>query len=193
MEKLWGMMERPDKVWICPAAPAGPRPPDLAPDNEISGTVFSAWWDAWPTDAAGSYGFNEWINYPRQAWDTWLPSDQIFFRTESDIAYPTLTPILADCSTFWRAPRSSDRPPKNLFSPDLEDTLQIGAMKSFCIPRHGSRPNPVPTNWPRTESLPGAVNVSFFDGHGELVKLDRLWQLYWHRDYQLPAKWQGLR
>jgi len=40
--------------------------------------------------------------------------------------------------------------------------------------------------------LPGAVNVSFFDGHGERVWLDRLWQLYWHRDYHLPAKRPGL-
>jgi hypothetical protein len=35
------------------------------------------------------------------------------------------------------------------------------------------------------------VNVAFFDGHGELVKLDRLWQLYWHVDYQPPAKRPG--
>jgi prepilin-type N-terminal cleavage/methylation domain-containing protein/prepilin-type processing-associated H-X9-DG protein len=62
----------------------------------------------------------------------------------------------------------------------------------FTIPRHGSRPNPVPTYWPPNKPLPGAVNVSFFDGHGELVKLDRLWQLYWHRDYQPPARRPGL-
>jgi hypothetical protein len=30
------------------------------------------------------------------------------------------------------------------------------------------------------------------DGHGELVKLDRLWQLYWHKDYQPPARRPGL-
>ncbi len=50
-----------------------------------------------------------------------------------------------------------------------------------------------PANWPRNKPLPGAINVSFFDVHGELVKLNRLWQLYWHRDYQLPAKQPGLR
>ncbi|MBU6401018.1 MAG: hypothetical protein KGS61_11915 [Verrucomicrobia bacterium] len=65
-------------------------------------------------------------------------------------------------------------------------------MQTFCIPRHGSRPNPVPTDWPIVQPLPGAVNVSFFDGHGELVKLDRLWQLDWHKDYQPPAKRPGL-
>jgi prepilin-type processing-associated H-X9-DG protein len=65
-------------------------------------------------------------------------------------------------------------------------------MGSFCIPRHRSRPNRVPTKWSTNQPLPGAVNVSFFDGHSELVKLDRLWQLYWHKDYQPPAKRPGL-
>ncbi len=65
-------------------------------------------------------------------------------------------------------------------------------MAGLCIPRHGSQPNPVPTDWPARQPLPGGVNVSFFDGHGELVKLDRLWQLYWHKDYQPPAKRPGL-
>jgi prepilin-type processing-associated H-X9-DG protein len=65
-------------------------------------------------------------------------------------------------------------------------------MAILCIPRHGSRPSPVPTDWPADQPLPGAVNVSFFDGHGELVKLDRLWRLYWHKDYVPPAKRPGL-
>jgi len=40
--------------------------------------------------------------------------------------------------------------------------------------------------------LPGAINVSFWDGHVEQVKLEGLWQLYWHRDYVPPAKRPGL-
>ena len=62
----------------------------------------------------------------------------------------------------------------------------------MTIPRHGSRPSPVPRQWPADRPLPGAVNVTFFDGHGELVKLDRLWRLCWHVDYQPPAKRPGL-
>ena len=30
------------------------------------------------------------------------------------------------------------------------------------------------------------------DGHAQAVKLDNLWQLYWHKDYQPPAKRPGL-
>jgi prepilin-type processing-associated H-X9-DG protein len=65
-------------------------------------------------------------------------------------------------------------------------------MSAFAIPRHGSRPNPVPTNHPPTSRLPGAVNMSFWDGHVEKVQLERLWQLTWHRNYQPPAKRPGL-
>ncbi len=62
----------------------------------------------------------------------------------------------------------------------------------MAIPRHGSRPSPLPRQWPMDQPLPGTITVSFFDGHGELVKLDLLWQLYRHVDYQTPAKRPGL-
>ncbi|MCL4178084.1 MAG: hypothetical protein KJ072_10145 [Verrucomicrobia bacterium] len=47
--------------------------------------------------------------------------------------------------------------------------------------------------WPADRRLCGTVNVALFDGHGELVKLDRLWRLYWHFDYQPPASGPGCR
>ena len=62
-------------------------------------------------------------------------------------------------------------------------------MWMVAIARHGRRPNPVPTYyWPANQPLPGAINAAFFDGHVELVKLEDLWQLYWHKNYQPPAK-----
>jgi len=32
----------------------------------------------------------------------------------------------------------------------------------------------------------GAIDVAFADGHVEMVKLGRLWDLNWHLNYQLP-------
>jgi prepilin-type processing-associated H-X9-DG protein len=40
--------------------------------------------------------------------------------------------------------------------------------------------------------LPGAINISFADNHAELVKLEKLWSLYWHKDWKIPAKRPGL-
>jgi prepilin-type processing-associated H-X9-DG protein len=52
----------------------------------------------------------------------------------------------------------------------------------LCIPRHGSRPNPVPTNWTGgKKKLPGAIDIAFVDGHVELVRLKRLWQYQWKK------------
>lgn len=90
----------------------------------------------------------------------------------------------------WWGPRETDPPPANL----VFGGLYVGdwGMGAFCIPRHGSRPQNVSTNYPANKRLPGAVNMAFHDGHAETVKLDRLWQLYWHRDYKPPAKRPGL-
>jgi len=41
------------------------------------------------------------------------------------------------------------------------------------------------------KSLPGAVNVALFGGHGETVKPDRLWQVCWQVNYQPLAKRPG--
>jgi len=65
-------------------------------------------------------------------------------------------------------------------------------MAMFTIPRHGSRPRKVSTDQSPAMKLPGAVNVSFYDGHVEQVKLERLWQLYWHKGYVPPVKRPGL-
>ncbi len=120
-----------------------------------------------------------------------LPSNKEPFTGESDITHPQLTPTFADSIWLATLPFASDSPPANLVDPRANG--YTGSQMSYvAIPRHGNRPNPVPTDWPQTQPLPGAVNVSFFDGHTELVKLDRLWQLYWHKDYQPPDKRPGL-
>ena len=186
-------------VWICPSAPVASHPDGLSGQVEM-GTVHSAYVVYFPGDGlyeSGSYCRNQWLIIAawRQAipengsfWDEFYPE---YFRSESDIARPALTPFLADGVMPLAYPRASDSPPRDLVRGDwfLFTTNQ---MRFFTIPRHGSHPSPVPTDWPPDQPLPGAVNVSFFDGHGELVKLDRLWQLNWHRDYQPPAKRPGL-
>jgi prepilin-type N-terminal cleavage/methylation domain-containing protein/prepilin-type processing-associated H-X9-DG protein len=174
-------------IWICPSAPL----PAKAPVKEPYGTVHIAWSLAYGPNATyphgGSYGQNLWLLWAarERAW----PSgglDPRCFRSEAEVAQPSLTPYAADAIYVVGGPSADDLPPTNLVAP------RGANIASFAIPRHGSRPNPVPTDWPQSKPLPGAVNVTFFDGHGELVKLDRLWQLYWHRDYLPPAKRPGL-
>ena len=193
---------RKSGCWLCPSAPL---PSDI--DHFTWGTVRSAWMtfdhdrsdESGPSCViAGSYGINAYLTLAAGCRE--LDSANLFaprvFRTESEVMQPGLTPLLADSASFYALPGASNPPPGNLVSADqVEGDAWItwgDNMKCFAIPRHGSRPNPVPTYWPPNQPLPGAVNVSFFDGHGQLVKLDRLWQLYWHKDYEPPAKRPGL-
>ncbi|MBM3878505.1 MAG: type II secretion system protein [Verrucomicrobia bacterium] len=192
---------RVKRCWTCPCAPPTPR------HTTWLGTARSAWMgyahlnrddpDAVNWGASGGYSPNSWLLLAaRSAWgkESWPQ----YFRSESDNRRPAITPLSAD--TIWRfaCPRGSDAPPANLVSADFPDLFLFAYpltdfnMRCFAIPRHGSRPSPVPTEWPADQPLPGAIHVAFFDGHGELVKLDRLWQLYWHQDYQSPAKRPGL-
>jgi len=222
--KHWG---RTNEGSICPSAP------ERADTNTYllggrSGSVDSAWmsgqWVVWfnignenghimhrnqslSERRVGSYSANAWVNG-----SSWYSSaDAETFRSESEVADPTRTPVLADgvsgdwseFSYYGVAPRATDLPAVNLVSGGLNygeiggigietGTFPSQGMNSFTIPRHGSRPSIISTNHPPNTALPGAINVSFYDGHVETVKLERLWSLYWHKNYVPPLKRPGL-
>jgi len=202
-----GEMGNPRLGWICPSGPVV---------TNLPGTVRTAWFldiAGWGGGGAsesyqitisnrvGSYGFN-WhflegalYRHSPSISASITPADD--FLHESSIQQAVLTPVFADSITEVAAPHAMDLPPTNLVAsysgPGALTHSEWGSMSAFAIPRHGSRPNPVPTSWSKTERLPGASNVAFFDGHCESVKLDNLWQLYWHINYQPPSKRPGLK
>jgi prepilin-type N-terminal cleavage/methylation domain-containing protein/prepilin-type processing-associated H-X9-DG protein len=202
--------------WICPDAPDVRLTRDrmFGPEPVNDGRINAAWWlepTAWwtcggsayeldwndRTNRAGSYIVNSWLSQPGPGggyhrgflgWDAELKA----FKTEDQIAHPTLTPVLADgVSVTWLWPWETDLPASNLETGGPGGSNNEG-MNMVTIPRHGSRPRSIPTNHLPQDRLPGAVNVSFYDGHVAQVKLDNLWQLEWHLDYQAPVKRPGL-
>ncbi|HEY5914323.1 MAG TPA: prepilin-type N-terminal cleavage/methylation domain-containing protein [Verrucomicrobiae bacterium] len=198
---------RPGRPWICPSAPVvNELRAHVGAPGVTGGTVRSAWvfvgssWlgyqrgspgrQAGPDDLhAGSYTLNYWL-FGASAWDSPFGIGWPRFEREDQIEQPLRTPLLTDGIGLFINPMEFWLPPTDLFSPIHSDTDRPNM--DVAIPRHGNRPNPVPTYWPPSQPLPGAVNVAFCDGHGELVKLDRLWQLYWHKGWQPPAKRPGL-
>jgi prepilin-type processing-associated H-X9-DG protein len=161
----------------------------------------------------GSYNHNGWIN---GGW--WIEggSESRAFQTEDDLDNPANTPVFADgvarftlvirawdgsgfggYGAFLGAvPTATDLPAVNLVTGGSSPTvgvLQSEGMQVFTIPRHGSRPSNIATNHPASSRLPGAINVSFYDGHVELVKLERLWQLNWHKGYTPPVERPGFK
>ena len=47
------------------------------------------------------------------------------------------------------------------------------------------------TQFDTKNDLPGGINIAFADKHVELVRLERLWKLTWHRNWAAPAKRPG--
>lgn len=153
--------------WICPAAP-------LKRKFGGSGTVQSAWFETtaedWritervPRTQAGSYALNLWLmlgNRPYSFVDPNVGLWPHFFAQENDVSAPMLTPVIGDGVYDYAEPLATDTPPKDLFAPG--DTPGTEHIRTYCIPRHGKSPSSVPRNWPPSQPLPGAINISFFD------------------------------
>ncbi len=199
-----------NETWICPAT-AIPRP---YPTLGAQGTVDRPWCQPigtddvkalladykeqylpnGPTFRASSYSLNVWLTMPPPLF-TWTAGawldDGRMFGSEGRVSSPALTPFLGDSAmNFFALVNEIDGPPFNLSSPiaSLGTRIQV-----YLIPRHGSRPMHTPGLWPADQRLPGGINMTFFDGHGQLVPLENLWQLYWHAKYEPPAKRPGLR
>ncbi len=205
---------RKELGWICPSAPAVSDP--AAIELNWGGHPFTlgraglAWqtrgWSFWVTNAyrdhsyvgpadtspddfrAGSYALNN--AFVQVAPGGVGPSCQAF-KSENQVAHPSTTPVLADGAFYWVEFLDAVFPSGNLIEPWVTFPVPW-TINNVVLIRHGNHPNPTPRVWPTDQPLPGAVNVSFFDGHGELVKLDRLWQLYWDRNYEPPPKRPGL-
>ncbi|MGO8925987.1 MAG: type II secretion system protein [Limisphaerales bacterium] len=204
--KYWGQA---NQGWICPDAPQVPVKPYTpmlpGPGPCCAGMINSAWqvvgswwwwWEGEPplnsTNRVGSYALNNWLG--QGGWweggDPW-GQPQWAWTKEDQITHTSQTPVFADGTSFWVWPKETDFPPSNLQTGQVGGSFEPG-MSMVTIPRHGSRPTSVPTNQRPQDKLPGSVNVSFYDGHVGLVRLENLWQLEWHHGWQAPAKRPGL-
>ncbi len=172
-----------DKVRICPTAPER-SPAQLAADPTVYGTMRRAWLVKWgTTNYQGSYALNGYFYT-----DAPYGDPKNLFGSESDVVFPTKTPFFADALWLDAWPLTTDPPTAALLD---GDKFPGGGMRKIAIPRHVSRSAPVKQLDPRN-TLPGAVNVSFADVHVETVKLENLWSLYWHKNWEPPAKRPGL-
>lgn len=205
----------PGEAWICPSAPYR----NTGKTNVFfeKGTLRSAWvingfgfymnsiFREYPPpdyrnmnmaafmddQRVGGFAFNFWLlgnkqvhRFPSAVLE---PGNQ--YDSETEIVEPLRTPVTADGTDWWAAPYYTDPLPKNILTGKDPSPRQ---MHTVSLPRHGSRPSSVPEPWPSRERLPGAVNVSFYDGHVEKVKTDDLWSLLWHRNYPTAWKRPGL-
>ena len=172
------------KVRICPTAKER-TPEQLKTDTSASGWVTRAWLVAENgTNNQGSYALNGYC-YSDDPYGT--PAYR--FKTEGTILQPSKTPFFADAIWVDAWPLVTDRPAVDLFN---GDNFSGGGLSRIAIPRHSAPLSAVSRNFNARNPLPGAVNVGFADNHVETVKLDRLWQLYWHSQWVPPTKRPGM-
>ena len=101
---------------------------------------------------------------------------------------PSRTPVFVDSMWVDLWPYATDMPARNLFDGEISNGANAGPIGRCTIARHGGRPpGSAPRNLPPGQKLPGAINVGCVDGHVELVPLEKLWTLEWHRGYQAPG------
>lgn len=148
-------------------------------------------WVRWTTDErnafAGSYGYNGWLYSDGQVdGDTESIHPGFFFRADSFLQYPALTPVFFDENWVDTWPLETD-----LHSSDLYAGASFYSHRDeigrCTIIRHGARVPSGKTSIAAGKPLWGAINVAMADGHGELSRLSDLWRLYWHVNWQPPA------
>ncbi len=162
-----------------------PVAPDKGnPNNLVNppGTADSAWhWTLSNPVYASSFGYNSWLAgglgnvslYPDGP-----------YKNDSSVENIALTPMFMDSTWINFDPVEKDTPARDLYNgePGKE------GMQRITIARHGGRPaGAAPRNVPVGAPLVGAINIGFTDGHAEIIKLENLWTLYWHRGWKIPA------
>lgn len=186
-----------NKVRTCPTAPEnlGPRPRKSlsAPGGSgifaECGTMDEAW--IWPTNGVwgspasrgyhGSFAFNSWLY--AGGWPTAWADERLAFKSEADIEKPSTTPVLGDSVWVDAWPKPTDRPSFNGYY-----GWNDGGMGRYLIARHASGPGDQSKQTKTFANIgKGSVNLVFAEGHAESVRLRRLWQMTWHKNYQPPA------
>jgi len=173
-----------DKIRLCPTT----RLPSPLLNQQSLGTGDTAW--VWisgnmTTNLTGSYAINGWMYDKSSVHISSVIQDNLgfLFGKEANITRPSQTPFFFDAVWVDCWVEASDSPGRNLYAPGDSDP----GMPRLDVDRHGGiAPARAPRALPPGTPLPGAINMGFADGHAQLVRLQGLWQYYWHMNYVPP-------
>jgi len=174
---------RPDGVWLCPATTNPPA-------DSYRGSAESPWTYTDPVTGAtipGSYAVNGYLglgrNYKGTKEANFKPKN--VFSSQPTVRKPALTPVFSD-AVYWNCGlEETDSPSRNLYEPEgnvaTADTFK--RILTQFIARYGDFPAADAPRQLSSDTLPGAINITFVDGHAENVPLENLWTLYWHKNW----------
>ena len=192
VQALWfsailGNLSGQQKLMLCPSATS---PSSASSENgfgSVSGTTINSW--SWPTDNGstnGSYALNGWFYSTTVNTEFGFAYDTLtnFYQTESDVRYPSTTPVFVDAIWPDMWPLETDLPADDLFDGDPYGSTGMGRC---TIARHAANPGSAPRVFDATQKMPGAVNLGLADGHVEMARLENLWQYNWHVNWATPS------
>jgi prepilin-type N-terminal cleavage/methylation domain-containing protein/prepilin-type processing-associated H-X9-DG protein len=182
---------RMSRIRMCPATRPPPGVPPINGKADMAYLVSSSSQLNPVPPTAASYALNGWLSTDHSPARSAYP--KFYFDTEASIPSPAMTPFFMDAILYYVFAVESDTTgnPANLYD-GSQNTRSSGCSHplGICIiDRHGKRaaaaaPRGVPHGF--GGELPGAINMAFFDGHAERVKLNDLWNYQWHRDWRTP-------
>ena len=174
-----------DKLRLCPLAPD--KGPTSASGNPPGYSDAAWYWTQVTPPLVGSYGINGWLydfaGNPQFRASTY---PQNLFGKESAIKKATMTPMFFDEVWVDQWPLETDPPARDLHTGDYV-AGGLEGMNRCTIPRHGSGANGKAPRVNAGQKLPGGIIIGMVDGHAELVKLERLWDYYWHVNWKPPT------
>jgi len=175
-------------ILICPSAPVHEPTPASGNEQGYADRAWVRWTSDKKTMFSGSYGYNGFLYSDLKLSEPGDPKQLQVFTRESAIQKPELTPVFLDENWVDLWPEETDKPYTNLYTgqPFAVSPDQMGRC---TIARHGSRSaSSAPHSFSPKQKMPGAIDMGLADGHTELVKLEDLWNYYWHLDWTPPGQ-----
>jgi prepilin-type N-terminal cleavage/methylation domain-containing protein len=161
---------------LCPVAAKRRQPPS----DSMAGTAAEAWkWDSVGNmEILGSYAINGWLYYydtKPNGVSTWVTDRDKFFQTDTAILHPARTPFFMDAIWPDTWPTIGGLPPNDLFLGDVNSSLGRIFIARHPLQRNARAVSP--------QRVPGAIHMSYVDGHAVKIPLQQLKSVIWHRNY----------
>ncbi len=121
--------------------------------------------------SVGSYGINEWCACPPVGAQTYWGFSSANAWRKMNVSGANTIPLFMDSMFVDGFCRDTDQPP--LYENEFNG-WGSNAMKLFCMPRHN-----------------GGINVVFLDMSVRHVPMKELWQLKWHKKFNLANQYSG--
>jgi prepilin-type N-terminal cleavage/methylation domain-containing protein len=172
-----------------------------APGSDSAGSYNTAWFKTINYTGPGGTMYNGSYAINGYLYATANYGDALPYMKDTNVKFPTQTPIFSDSAWCDGWPQTNDPCPNpvNLQAPvSTAAVLNNGeqgtvGIDRFLIARHGPhrvKPPPTSAQLPPSNtigSLPGGINMVFMDGDVQDVPLSGLWNLTWHPGWQYKA------